>query len=130
MACSSKDHPCITELYIHNYCIKYAHRPESTTNLVGAYALCGIKSFTSLKGLHFINVDESNMCVSKKVQNYLSEAVFQQKLELSYVPMYHFVHSTCRILYNNVSSSMQKANFIKENQNMKSSYVMFLVRLG
>ena len=40
----SKDYPCITKLYIHKYCIKYAHRPESTKDLVGAYALCGIKS--------------------------------------------------------------------------------------
>ena len=44
VACSSKDHPCITELYIHKYCIKYAHRPECTKDLMGSYALCGIKS--------------------------------------------------------------------------------------
>ena len=46
------------------------------------------------------------------------------KLELSCVPVYHFVQSTCRILYNNVSSIVQKANFMKENQNVKISHVM------
>ena len=44
VAYSSKDHPCIIELYIHKYCIKYAHRQESIKDLVGAYALYGIKS--------------------------------------------------------------------------------------
>ena len=89
-----------------------------------------LSHLTSLKGLHVVNLNESNMCVSTKVWNYLSGAVFQQKLELSYVPVYHFVHNTCRILYNNVSSIVQKANYMKENQNMKSWHVMFLVRLG
>ena len=60
------------------------------------------------------------ICVFTKVHKYLSEAVFQQELELSYVPVYHLVHSTCRILYNSVSSIVQKANLMKENQNVKS----------
>ena len=84
-----------------------------------------LSHLASLKGLHLVNLNKSNKCVSTKVQNYLSEVIFQQKLEMSYVPMYHFVHSICRIIYNNVSSIVQKANFIKENQNMKSSHHVF-----
>ena len=51
---------------------------------------------TSLKGLHLVNLNESNICLSAKVQKYLSGGASQQTLELSYIPVYHFIHSRCK----------------------------------
>ena len=64
------------------------------------------------------------MCFCKSPE-ILRGGVSQQKLELSYVPVYNFIYSRYQILYNNILSIKQKMNFMKGNQNVTSSHIVF-----
>ena len=91
--------------------------------MVGTHTLCGIQPlYKSARSPH-IDINETVICVSQKVKNYVS--LEKKEMQLCYMPTYN-MHNQIMITYNNVGSLHHKCKAIQNSHNMQGSHVIFV----